>query len=45
MRLRAGVDNLTDESVINHLNATNPFTGARILEPGRVFSVRADVRL
>jgi len=45
VRLRAGVNNLTDEPVINHLNATNPFTGERILEPGRVAFVRADLRL
>lgn len=36
LRLRLGVENLADEQQVNHLNAKNPFTGARIPEPGRV---------
>jgi iron complex outermembrane receptor protein len=32
----AGVNNLLDEAYVNHLNASNPFTGRRIPEPGRV---------
>ena len=35
--LLVGVQNLTDESYVNHLNAKNPFTGVPIPEPGRVF--------
>ncbi|MCB1054300.1 MAG: TonB-dependent receptor [Acidobacteria bacterium] len=33
--VRGGVENLTDEEYTTHLNARNPFTGARIPEPGR----------
>ncbi|SHK72633.1 TonB-dependent receptor [Rhodothermus profundi] len=36
-RLQLGVQNLTDVAYADHLNAINPFTGSRILEPGRVF--------
>ncbi len=32
---RFRVQNLTDEAYANHLNAKNPFSGMRILEPGR----------
>lgn len=45
IRIRAGVNNLTNAEIVNHLNGTNPFTGARLPEPGRVFFVRADYRL
>lgn len=41
--LRAGVQNLLDAEVVNHLNARNPFTGSAVPEPGRVFFVRASV--
>ncbi len=41
--LRGGVLNLTDENYVNHLNARNPFTGAPIQEPGRVFFVEASM--
>lgn len=44
VRLRAGVNNVTDTEIVNHLNGTNPFTGDRIPEPGRVVFVRADYR-
>ncbi len=36
-RLQCGIQNLTDTAYADHLNARNPFTGRRILEPGRVF--------
>ncbi len=38
--LRFGVDNVADRWYVNALNARNPFTGAPIAEPGRVFSAR-----
>ncbi len=44
-RVRMGIENLTDEAYVNHLNATNPFTRARIPEPGRVLFVRLEQRL
>lgn len=44
-RVRLGIENLTDEAYVNHLNATNPFTGARIPEPGRVLFVRVEQRM
>lgn len=34
--LRIGIDNLTDRSYANHLNARNPYTGEQVPEPGRV---------
>ncbi len=34
--LRFGVQNVFDRSYVEHLNARNPFSGARIPEPGRV---------
>lgn len=37
LRLRFGVENLTDVDYVNHLNARNPFSGDRIPETGRVF--------
>ena len=33
--LRGWVENLTDRAYAQHLNAPNPFSGVRILEPGR----------
>lgn len=36
VNLRFGVENAFDKRYINHLNARNPFGGARIPEPGRV---------
>lgn len=44
-RVRMGIENLTDEAYVNHLNATNPFGGARIPEPGRVVFVRVEQRI
>ncbi|MEM8931490.1 MAG: TonB-dependent receptor [Acidobacteriota bacterium] len=41
--LEVDIENLTDEAYADHLNAPNPFTGQRVLEPGR--SVRVAVRL
>ena len=35
LTLRAGIQNLTDEFYVNHLNSINPFTGQRIAEVGR----------
>ena len=35
LTLRAGVQNLTDEYYVNHLNSFNPFTRRRIAELGR----------
>jgi iron complex outermembrane recepter protein len=37
--VRAGLDNLLDEDFANHLNPQNPFTGERVPEPGRSFSL------
>lgn len=34
--VRLGVENLTDEEYVNHLNARNPFTRSQIPEPGLV---------
>jgi len=42
LTLRMGVDNLTDEAWVNHLNAKNPFTGQLIAEPGRRYHL--DIR-
>lgn len=42
--LLAGVNNLLDEYYVEHLNASNPFSGTRIAEPGRVLFVSARVR-
>jgi iron complex outermembrane receptor protein len=44
VEVKVGVDNLFDVSYTNHLNASNPFTGARIPEPGRVFTTNLTVR-
>ena len=35
--LEGGVTNLTGSGYVNHLNATNPYTGRPIFEPGRIF--------
>ncbi|MXZ73033.1 MAG: TonB-dependent receptor [Acidobacteria bacterium] len=35
LTFRAGVQNLTDEYYVNHLNSLNPFSGLRIAEVGR----------
>ncbi len=43
LTLRAGVQNLTDQSYVNHLNSFNPFTGQRIAELGRSAYVGAEV--
>lgn len=42
--LRAGVTNLLDAEVVNHLNARNPFTGITVPEPGRVLFARLTAR-
>jgi iron complex outermembrane receptor protein len=41
--LEVGVENLFDVAYANHLNASNPFTGQRILEPGRVVTTNLRV--
>ena len=43
LTLRAGVQNLTDQYYVNHLNASNPFTGQRIAELGRSAYIGAEV--
>ena len=42
LTLRAGVQNLTDEYYVNHLNSFNPFTRQRIAELGRSAYVGAE---
>ena len=42
-RLRLAVENLTDHAYREHLNAPNPFTGARILEMGRDVKIGFEV--
>lgn len=37
--VRAGLENLLDEDFTNHLNPLDPFTGERVPEPGRSFSL------
>ncbi len=44
VNLKAGVQNLFDVTYANHLNAKNPFSGARIPEPGRVISTTLSVQ-
>ena len=43
LRVRGGVQNLTDEFYVNHLNSLNPFTGQRIAEVGRTAYVGAEL--
>ena len=43
LRVRGGVQNLTDEFYVNHLNSLNPFTGQRIAEGGRTAYVGAEL--
>ena len=43
LTLRAGVQNLTDQYYVNHLNSFNPFTGQRIAELGRSAYIGAEV--
>ncbi len=43
LTLRAGVQNLTDEYYVNHLNSFNPFTRQRIAELGRSVYIGAEV--
>jgi len=43
VELKVGVKNLFDTTYTNHLNAKNPFTGARVPEPGRVVSTTLTV--
>ncbi len=42
LELTCELRNLTDEAFADHLNARNPFTGQRILEPGRSLVVGVD---
>lgn len=44
LALKIGVENLTDATYTNHLNAKNPFMGVRIAEPGRMFTTNLTVR-
>ncbi len=39
-----GIDNIADESYADHLNAPDPFNGARVPEPGRSIRFGFDVR-
>ena len=39
--VRLSVENVLDTDYTNHLSANNPFSGARISEPGRVFAFTA----
>jgi iron complex outermembrane receptor protein len=43
VNLKVGVQNLFDVAYTNHLNAKNPFSGARVPEPGRVLSTTITV--
>ena len=43
LTLRAGVQNLTDQYYVNHLNSFNPFTRQRIAELGRSVYVGTEV--
>ena len=43
LTLRAGVQNLTDQYYVNHLNSFNPFTRLRIAELGRSAFIGAEV--
>jgi len=42
--LHLGVENLGDKNYFQHLNSPNPFTGQRVLEPGRSGYVRLSRR-
>ena len=44
VNLKVGVQNLFDGAYAHHLNAKNPFSGARIPEPGRVVSTTLSVQ-
>ena len=43
LTLRGGVQNLTDQYYVHHLNSFNPFTGRRIAELGRSAYIGAEV--
>jgi iron complex outermembrane receptor protein len=43
--LEVGVNNLTDIDYVNHLNASNPYSGMPIPEPGRVVSTTLTISL
>ena len=43
LTLRGGVQNITDQYYVNHLNSLNPFTGRRIAELGRSAYIGAEV--
>lgn len=44
LELEVGVENLFDVAYCNHLNSKNPFSGAQVPEPGRVFTTDLTVR-
>ncbi|WP_232798091.1 TonB-dependent receptor [Salinibacter altiplanensis] len=44
VRLDVSVENLFDETYVNHLNAKNPFSGDSLPEPGRVVSTTLRLR-
>jgi len=44
LTLRLGVENLFDQAYANHLTSLDPFTGERVLEPGRRVTVGASYR-
>jgi len=44
VRLKIGVKNLFDSTYTNHLNAKNPFSAARVPEPGRVVTTTLSVQ-
>jgi len=44
IEVTAGVENLLDVTYTNHLNAKNPFSGAQLPEPGRVFTTNLSIR-
>ncbi|WP_233992838.1 TonB-dependent receptor [Salinibacter altiplanensis] len=43
--LEVGANNLTDTDYVNHLNASNPYSGMPIPEPGRVVSTTLMISL
>lgn len=44
VEFQAGVQNLFDVTYTNHLNARHPFSGAQVLDPGRVVTTSLTVR-
>lgn len=43
VELNVGVQNILDVMYTDHLNATNPFAGTRVPEPGRTFTTNVTV--